>query len=183
LLDTLKGQGDTVTHSVATKGQHLPFVLGVQTPSGERLGLAIYAFPISMEPGPRFAFLADLGGERCGTESLWKDPYGVMQTHLVGIDIEQGVIVGADAVYNDPLTSPTRFAFSNNEMDAIRSRGWHAWEHEPDDATPGLEPPIEILVGFRAQHLLNYLRYEREAQGEDPGHRHLLAERFAPTQL
>ncbi|NOY94237.1 MAG: hypothetical protein GXP55_23920 [Deltaproteobacteria bacterium] len=77
------------------------------------------------------------------------------------------------------LHSPTRFGtsfgFGQDEVDEILKRGWHAWERP---SRPQDERPVEVLVGGRASRFLDYVRFEREALGEDQGHRHLLAERM-----
>jgi hypothetical protein len=108
---------------------------------------------------------------------LWQDPYGIYTTLLVGINPDLGFFVGADPVLHSPTRFPISIEFNDAAVKEIVARGWHAWER---DGGVDKDRPVEILVGGTADSLLHYLAFERTALGQDQGHRHLLADKFAP---
>jgi hypothetical protein len=84
------------------------------------------------------------------------------------------------------LHSPTRFfisiEFKRHHVEAIQETGWHSWERERErerKRKAGDDKPVEVLVGGAASSFLRYIRFEREALGEDQGHRQLLAEKLS----
>lgn len=155
-----------------------PFRLTFETAGGERIGIVAYAFLANNRltrnrPPDEHRFQVKYGSKRPDLQRLWQDPYGLYVTLFLGVNPESGFFVGADPV----LHSPTRFfislEFKQEHVDAIRGDGWHVWER---DRRPQDEP-VEILVGGAADSFLRYVRFERQALGEDQGHRQLLAER------
>src|SRR5262249_37067542 len=70
-----------------------------------------------------------------------------------------------------------------SHVDEILHRGWHVWERAVRSAgrQPGHER-VETFVGGTASSFLRYIRFERDAAGEDQGPRHLLAERHYYTE-
>lgn len=155
-----------------------PFRVTFETPAGERLGIVAYAFfannrPTRNRPKDEHRFQVKYGSKRPGLHGLWQDPYGLYTTLFLGINPTGGFFVGADPV----LHSPTRFfislEFKQEHVDAIRRDGWHVWERDRRNQ----DEPVEVLVGGAAGSLLRYVRFERQAVGEDQGHRQLLAER------
>jgi len=86
------------------------------------------------------------------------------------------------------LHNPTKLfismEFKRAHAAAIQADGWYAWERvrrPQDDDRDGIEAePFEVLVGGTRESFLRYVRFEREAHGEDQGHRQLLAERASP---
>jgi hypothetical protein len=107
---------------------------------------------------------------------LWQDPYALYTTLFCGIDPERGIFVGADPVLHSPVTAPISIKFLESHVRRILRHGWFAWEYEPRIG------PIQVLVGGTAENFLRLVRFEREALGEAPGHRHLLAENLAPNR-
>src|SRR4029078_5137254 len=99
-------------------------------------------------------------------------------TLLVGIDPEHGFFVGADPVLHSPTCFFISVEFKEDHVAAIVRKGWHAWERDRR-SRDGRDDPVEALVDGTQQHFLRYVRFEREALGEDQGHRELLAERLA----
>jgi len=166
-----------------------PFRITFETPAGERLGIVAYAFAVtSRTPQDRrddeYEFQIDYGSDPAnsgGLHELWQDPHGLYITLLVGIDVEHGIFVGADPVLHNPTKMPVSLTFNRQDMRSIRTNGWHTWEweREPEDDDPdGIEIEwVKTLVGGTQEAFLRYVRFEREACGEDQGHRHLLAER------
>ena len=95
----------------------------------------------------------------------------------MGINPDLGFFVGADPVLHSPTRFPITIEFNDAAVKKIVARGWHVWER---DGGVDKDRPVEILVGGTADSLLHYLAFERAALGEDQGHRHLLADKFAP---
>ncbi len=161
-----------------------PFRLTFETAWGERLGIVAYAFTANSKvtknrPVDEHRFQIKYGSKDNEVHELWQDPFGLYTTLLVGIDAESGIFVAADPV----LHSPTKFfisvEFKHAEAERILEDGWHVWERERRSS----DEPVEVLVGGTKASFLRYIRFEREALGEDQGYRHLLAERAADLKL
>jgi hypothetical protein len=163
-----------------------PYRFTFETPAGERLGIIVYAFFANSRltrnrPSDEHRFQVKYGPDTKAHHHLWQDPYLLYTTLFCGIDPERGIFVGADPV----LHSPTRFFISieykQYHVDDILAREWHSWERE---RRAGSDEPVEVLVGGAKESFLRYVRFEREALGEAPGHRQLLAETLiAPATL
>ena len=159
-----------------------PFRITYQAPSGERAGIVAYAFLASAkttrnQPGAKHRFQATYGARDRRLHELWQDPYGIFTTLLVGINPDLGFFVGADPVLHSPTRFPISIEFNDAAVKEIVARGWHVWER---DNGVDKDRPVEILLGGTADSLLHYLAFERTALGQDQGHRHLLADKFAP---
>ena len=159
-----------------------PFRITYQAPSGERAGIVAYAFLASAkatrnQPGAKHRFQATYGTGDRRLHELWQDPYGIYTTLLVGINPDLGFFVGADPVLHSPTRFPISIEFNDAAVKEIVARGWHVWER---DGGVDKDRPVEILLGGTADSLLHYLAFERTALGQDQGHRHLLADKFAP---
>ena len=155
-----------------------PFRITFETADGERMGIVAYAFLANQRstknrPDDEHRFQVKYGSRDGKLHTLWQDPYGLYTTLFVGINPDLGVFVGADPVVHSPTKFFISLEFKQQHVDEILRTGWHAWERE----SRGAEQPIEILVGGQADAFLRYIRFEREALGEDAGHRQLLAER------
>ncbi len=126
-------------------------------------------------PADEHRFQVKYGLDDKKLHRIWQDPYFLYTTLFCGIDPERGIFVGVDPV----IHSPTRFFISveykDEDVDAILRSGWHSWErdHRADD-----DKPVEVLVGGTAKSFLRYVRFEKDAVGEDQGHRMLLADRI-----
>lgn len=173
--EAIEASGARVIHSSGPSTA--PFRVTYQTANGERGGLIIYAFYANSKatrnrPGDEHRFQVKYGGKDNQLHELYQDPTGLYVTLFVGINPEQGFFVGADPV----LHSPTRFfisiEFKQRHVDAILTKGWYVWERERRSE----DGPIEILVGGTRGSFLRYVDLERNALGEDAGHRQLLAE-------
>lgn len=155
-----------------------PYRFTFETPAGERMGIVVYAFFANSQltknrPSDEHRFQVKYGPDTKTLHHLWQDPYLLYTTLFCGIDPERGFFVGADPV----LHSPTRFFISieykQHHVADILDRRWHSWER---DRRAGSDEPVEVLVGGTKESFLRYVRFEREALGEAPGHRQLLAE-------
>ncbi|MEL6329874.1 MAG: hypothetical protein AAFR38_09445 [Planctomycetota bacterium] len=160
-----------------------PFRVTFETPQGERLGIVAYAFlanrrVIKNRPSDERRFQIKYGSDTRGYHDLWQDPLGLYTTLLIGIDPEDGIFVSADPIQN----SPTRFfksvEFKDDHAQAIQAEGWFAWERHVHYSSrcPEDSDRYEVLVGCRQDEILRLIKFEREALGEDPGHRQWLAD-------
>lgn len=163
-----------------------PFRVSFVAPWGERMGIVAYAFTANSRltnnrPVDEHRFQVKYGAKDGQLHELWQDPFGLYTTLFLGINPQLGFFVGADPVLN----SPTRFfiskEFKQAHADEILASGWHTWEREQRRDTAA--DPREVLVGGTAENFLRYVLFEREARGEDQGHRQLLAERFGRAPL
>ncbi len=161
----------------ASPANRAPFRIAFETAGGERLGTVAYAFLANTKvtknrPGDEHRFQLKYGAKDRELHEIWQDPYGLYTTLLLGINPEEGFFVGADPVVHNPTKMFISIEFKQREVDEILSTGWTAWER--DRRSDG--DPIEVLVGGKPQSFLDYIRFEREACGEDQGHRQALAE-------
>jgi hypothetical protein len=163
---------------LASDPSEAPFRITFETPAGERMGIVAYAFLANTKvtvnrPADEHRFQIKYGQHDGALHELWQDPYGLYTTLLLGINPEQGFFVAADPVLHSPTPSQVSFAFTQAQVHRVLAEGWAAWERDREDE----EEPVEVLVGGRAEAFLRYARFEREALGEDQGHRQALAER------
>jgi hypothetical protein len=155
-----------------------PFRVTFETAEGERIGIVAYAFLANNRatrnrPPDEHRFQIKYGSKPPGLQRLWQDPYGLYVTLFVGINPDTGFFVGADPVLHSPTKFFISLEFKQEQADSILRDAWHVWER---DRRPQDEP-VEILVGGTADSFLRYVCFERQALGEDQGHRQLLAER------
>ena len=175
MIDALQGCGCRVLY--ASPPNRAPFRITFETPEGERMGIVAYAFLANTKvtknrPGDEHRFQLKYGAKDGELHEIWQDPYGLYTTLLLGINPEEGFFVGADPVLHNPTKMFISIEFKQREVDEILSTGWAAWER--DRRSDG--DPVEVLVGGKPQSFLDYIRFEREARGEDQGHRQALAE-------
>ena len=176
MLQALRGEGCRILYN--SPPTEAPFRITFETPQGNRLGIVAYAFLANFKetknrPQDEHRFQLKYGSKDGQLHDLLQDPCGLYTTLLVGINTEHGFFVGYDPV----LHSPTRFfislEFKQRHVEQILQKGWHVWERERKRR----EKPVEVVVGGKPESFLSYIRFEREALGEDQGHRQLLAER------
>ena len=161
-----------------------PFRLTFETPLGERLGIIVYAFLANSRltknrPNDEHRFQVKYGPNDKKLHPIWQDPFLLYTTLFCGIDPERGIFVGADPAIHNPTRFFISIEFKEHHVNEILKHGWHSWER---DHRAGDDKPIEVLVGGTAATFLRYLRFEREALLEDPGHRQLLAERSSTAK-
>jgi hypothetical protein len=158
-----------------------PFRITFATPSGERMGILVYAFFANCRttrnrPADECRFQVKYGSKDGQMHELWRDPYGLYTTLFLGIDPEAGIFVGADPVLNSPTLFFISKEYKMGHRDTVLANGWHAWTRQNLDDTT--DEPVEVLVGGTPDRLLDYVYYEREVLGEDQGHREMVAEQF-----
>jgi hypothetical protein len=185
ILAALRNAGCTILRHTAAN--EAPFRISFETALGERMGVVAYAFYANAKvtknrPEDEWRFQVKYGSRDGELHSIWQDPFGLYTTLFVGINPDQDLFVGADPEMHNPTKFFISIEFKQKHVNLVRQIGWHAWERErrKDD----LEP-VEVLVGGTSSTFLQYVRFERAAQGLDQGHRQLLAERMreAPNEL
>jgi hypothetical protein len=176
MIDALRSAGCRIIHRPAPT--EAPFRITFESPTGERIGIVAYAYlatftPTKNRPDDEHSFQIKYGNNDRKLHDLWQDPYGLYVTLLVGINPDQGFFVGADPVLHSPTKFYIRLEFKQSHVDQALRLGWFAWERRRHN-----RQPIEVLVAGVPESFLRYVRFEREALGEDQGHRQLLAEQM-----
>jgi hypothetical protein len=157
-----------------------PLKLTFQAADGVRAGILVYEFEALVHDGddstigrgPRPSH----SGGRGSTVVLEQDPAGLYMTLLLSVDPKSGIFIGADPVLHSPMRRRMQIPYSKQHAATIFAKGWEVWERDPHEEQ-GFGP-IEVLVGFKKEQFLRYVFFERDALGEDAGHRYLLAERW-----
>lgn len=194
MLDALRACGCIVIHR--SPAGEAPFRISFLTPWGERMGIVAYAFLANNRktrnrPSDEHRFQIKYGPRTGRLHHLWQDPFGIYTTLCLGIDVKTGFFVAVDPVLNSPTLFYISKEFKQAHADKILSRGWHTWvrsvrpgTRRRDELAPEeerFEQGHEVLVGGKPEHFLRYVMFEREALGEDQGHRQLLAEQYPLT--
>jgi hypothetical protein len=181
MVSALRTCGCQVLHT--SPASEAPFRITFETPDGERMGILAYAFLANQKltrnrPKDERRFQIKYGPKSEELHQLWQDPFQLYVTLFFGIDAEEGFFVGADPVAHSPTRFFISLEFKDRHVEALRREGWTYWERQNRDRFSLLEP-LEVVVGGLPESFLRYIRFERAAKGLDPGHRALLAERFA----
>lgn len=172
----LESSGCRIIHS--SDAESAPFRVTFQSSNGERMGILVYAFFAGSKatrnrPSDEYRFQLKYGGKQThNVHHLWQDPYGLYTTLLVGISPHENFFVGFDPVLHSPTKHFISLEFKASFVEEICDTGWGWRERErrsPDE-------PVEVIVGGGRSAFLDFVRFEREARGEDQGHRALLAE-------
>lgn len=166
----------------ASSPNEAPFRLTFEAPDGERMGILVYAFLANSKatrnrPSDEHRFQLKYGSNDGELHVLWQDPFQLYTTLLVGINPDLGFFVGADPLHHSPTRFFISIEFKDRDVRAILADGWAFWERATRRG--GIDQPIELMVGGRAESFLRYVRFERAAKGLDVGHRTLLAEKLA----
>ncbi len=151
------------------------------------MGIIAYAFfaneaPTKVNrPADERSFQVKYGPDDKQLHALYQDPLCLYTTLFLGIDPQEGFFVAADPEVHNPTRFFIRVEFKQHHADAIKRDGWHAWERESrgrKDLLPGERLfGFETLLGGTKERFLDFVRFERAAQGLSPGDRQLLAER------
>lgn len=178
----------------ASASNQAPFRISFMLPNGERMGIVAYAFLANSKvtrnrPEDEHRFQVKYGSDSKSEHEIWQDPFGLYTTLFVGINPDRGFFVGADPVVHSPTKFFISVEFNERRVEEIERDGWAAWERDrrTEDSRPGrrtprqvsedADSPVEVFVGGGPQSFLRYVMFEREALGEDQGHRKLIAER------
>jgi hypothetical protein len=194
----------------ASGADRAPMYLGVQMDSDERLGLLVYAFRVTRNRIRNRPVDEVRGQLRYGSEGSWKrehplgrDIAGVDVTMIVGVDLEDEILLGLDATLWNPLPMGISFYAKEPEIAEAKRTGWHVWEKANRGGTKRTEPrsptQLETVVAFAPDRLIDYARLERRASSlrldpplrfaaaaalaermpDEPPRRHVLEEQFA----
>ena len=153
---------------------HAPIFLTAQLDSDERIGMLIYPFRITRKRTRNRPTDEIRGQLRYGSEDSWKrihpigrDIAGVDVTLIVGIDIDDGILVGLDSSLWDPLPMGISFYAKLADIELAQNTGWHVWEKENRPGTKRINSRspshLETAVAFRPDRLVDYARLERRA--------------------
>ncbi len=143
------------------------------------MGIIAYAFLANSRetknrPLDEHRFQLKYGKKDGKLHPLWQDPFFLYTTLLLGIDPERGIFVGYDPVLHSPTKFFISLEFKRQHVTTIFDTGWSWWER---DRRSQSEDPVEVVVGGKSADFLRYIRFERDALGEEQGHRALAAER------
>ncbi len=209
LLNAVTRSGGRVLH--ATSATRAPTFLGVEV-GEERLGILAYVFRVTrVRTRGRPADEARLQ-IRYGSEETWhteehplgRDVAGVDVTIVIGIDLENNIVIGLDPLQYDPLPMGISVELKDDQVAAVKKDGWSVWERRKlkgrvreTRAPEGLE----TVIGFGPDRLIDYVRLERQADAlalepplrfsagraaaarasQSEGSRHLLEQQFDLT--
>lgn len=167
--------GRVISSSGASKA---PLFLGVEWANGERIGICAYVFLANRRATRnrpqdehrlqvRFGDVNDPAW-RAEEHPVGFDPLGVDVTLVVGAHLEEELVVALDPLVYDPLPIGISVFFKEAEIEQARSVGWHVWERDNVSGarrpSPRTEFGVETVVAFAPERLLDYVRFERDAQ-------------------
>ncbi len=180
ILDALVSCGCSIVYRPPSN--IAPYRIVFDTNDGSRMGIIAYAFfansKVTMNrPDDEHRFQVKYGSKDGQLHPLWQDPYGLYTTLFLGIDPETKFFVGADPVLHSPTKFFVSIEFKRANVADIQKNLWSSWERAKRSGDGAdVDRPVEVLVGGKPETFLKYIRFEREALGEDQGHRQLLAE-------
>jgi hypothetical protein len=187
LLGAVRRSGGTIIY--ASSPMRVPVYVGLEDQRQERLGLMVYPFRMK-RLGTRNRPGDEIRGQlRYGAEETWpsedhfvaRDIAGVDTTLLLGVDLDEEMIVGLDPALYDPLPLGISVYAKDRNAAEVRELGWTVWERANRAGQRRLAPRaaegLETLVGFGPERLLDYARFERDASdlGLDPPLRYAAA--------
>ncbi len=172
LVEAVEASGARVLY-VSDAGR-APVYLGVRLDSDERLGMLIYPFRVTRNTIRNRPADEVRGQLRYGSEESWerahpvgRDVAGVDVTMIVGIDLEDRVLIGLDSSLWDPLPMGISFYAKVANVVHAQQNGWHVWEKVNRAGSKRSQPRsssnLETVVAFRPERLIDYARLERRA--------------------
>jgi hypothetical protein len=171
LLDAVERSGGRVLH--ATSVTRAPTFLGVEV-GEERLGILAYVFRVTRVETPGRPVDEARLQVRYGSEETWhteehplgRDVAGVDVTIVIGIDLENDIVVGLDPLRYDPLPMGISVELKDEQVAAVKQDGWSVWERKKHKGrVRELRAPegLETVIGFGPERLIDYVRLERQA--------------------
>ncbi len=165
-----------------------PFEVRIRTPAGETLDLVCYAFTANKyrqagRPSDEHRFQLKYGSDTKGYHKLHVPETTSQVTLMFGVHLEEKLFIACDPEMHRWTRFFRSVEFKSSDLALAKQKGWHGWERERSIARRRLVMPresfqTEILLGFRPEHFLRYVAFERIATGEDPGERLLLADKM-----
>jgi hypothetical protein len=171
LLEAVERSDGRVLYS--TKSTRAPAFLGVEV-GEERVGILAYVFRVTRVETRRRPVDETRLQVRYGAEGTWhtqdhplgRDIAGVDVTIVIGIDLEQDILVGLDPFSYDPLPMGISVELKDDRVAAVKRDGWSVWERKKHTGrVRELRAPegLETIIGFRPERLVDFVRFEREA--------------------
>jgi hypothetical protein len=100
---------------------------------------------------------------------LGTDVAGVDITMILGIDIDNDVIMGLDPMLYGLLPMGISFYTKVDQIERTKAENWHVWEKENRPghrrSVPRSPTHLETFVGFTPERIIDYARFERRASG------------------
>lgn len=175
-----------------------PLFVGVEAQGGERIGICAYVLLANRRttrnrPHDEHRLQIRYGDVndpswRAQDHPVGFDPLTVDVTLVLGAHLDADLLIGLDPLVYDPLPIGISVFFKEAEIVSARRSGWHVWERDnisgarrPDTRT---ELGVETIVAFAPERLLDFVRFERDAQalGLDPALRFTAAQHAASPQ-
>lgn len=161
-----------------TGGSSAPLFLGIETGGGERIAICAYVFlanhrTIRNRPVDEHRMQIRYGDVN---SRAWRrqehpvgfDPLGVDVTLVLGAHADADLIIGLDPLAYEPLPIGISIEFKDADIKQALAQGWHVWER---DNISGLRRAstrsalgVETVIAFTPDRLLDYMRFERDAQ-------------------
>lgn len=146
----LRESGCTVLF--VSESNRAPFFVTYESPSGEREGVLVYAFFANAKatknrPEDEHRFQVKYGSDVKALLVVEQDPSRLVTTIFVGIDVERGLMVGADPALHDRTPMFISIEFKRRDVEQTLRAGWHAWERESSRREG---EPVEVLVAAKA---------------------------------
>ncbi len=174
-----------------------PLFLGVEGPSGERVGLTAYVFHANRKVTKNRPTDEHRGQVRYGdpTDAAWRnadhplgwDPARVDLTLVLMAHPDADLLIALDPFEYDPLPIGNSLFFKDAEIDAARASGWHVWERLTRSGRKkgSVDAGIETVIGLKPERLFDLLAVERQSQtlGLDQALRYRVAEAAATGTL
>lgn len=162
----------------STGPSQAPLFLGVEAEGGERIGVCAYVFlanrrQIRNRPQDEHRLQVRYGDVndpawRAQAHPVGFDPLGVDVTLVVGAHLEADLLIALDPLVYDPLPIGISVFFKEAEIAEARRSDWHVWERDNISGvrrpSPRTELGVETVVAFGPERLLDYVRFERDAQ-------------------
>ncbi len=187
----------------STGPSQAPLFLGVEAEGGERIGVCAYAFLANRRetrnrPQDEHRLQVRYGDVndpawRAAQHPVGFDPLGVDVTLVLGAHLEADLLIALDPLVYNPLPIGISVFFKEGDIAKARRSGWHVWDRDNISGvrfpSPRTELGVETVVAFAPERLLDFLRFERDAQALrlDPSLRFTAAEGAArperPTGL
>lgn len=169
LVAAVEKAGGRVLYSSAPN--RAPVYLGVQLDGDERLGMLIYPFRMKQRltknrPTDEVRGQLRYGSDWDRDHYLGRDIAGVDITMILGIDIENDVIIGLDPMLYDLLPMGISFYTKVEQIQRTQTLSWHVWEKQNKPGSKRLaprSPTLETFVGFTPNRIVDYARLERRA--------------------
>ena len=172
LIKAVESSGGRILY--VSEADRVP-ISGIQLDSDERLGLLVYPFRMTRNATRNRPADEVRGQLRYGGGTDWnqthpvgRDVAGVDVTVIVGIDVDNEILLGLDARLWDPLPMGISFYAKVADLDRAKRSSWLVWEKVNRSGPKRYEPArspteLETMVAFTPDRFIDYARLERRA--------------------